>query len=119
MGEILMQKFLVLFRAPEAVLAGWAKTDPAIKQPAEAKMRADWGKWMSEHAEMIISTEVGGKTMRITPAGVSYTNNEILFCSYVEAASHEAATRAFEGHPHLQITQASIEVMVVRPTGAM
>ncbi len=44
----------------------WAKTDPAIRQPAEQKMQAAWGQWMSEHAKMIISTEAGGKTKRVT-----------------------------------------------------
>jgi len=35
--------------------------------------------------------------------------------SFVEAHSHEAAAKQFENHPHLQIPQASIEVMEVRP----
>jgi hypothetical protein len=42
-----------------------------------------------------------------------------MLYSFVEADSHEAAAKAFEGHPHLQIPQSSIEVMEVRAmTGA-
>jgi hypothetical protein len=74
---------------------------------------------MADHAEMIISTEAGGKTKRVTASGVSDTRNDIVLCSYVEAQSHEAAAKAFEDHPHLQIPQSSIEVMYVRPMGGM
>ena len=42
-----------------------------------------------------------------------------MLYSFVEAASHEAATKAFENHPHLQIPQSSIEVMEVRSMGGM
>jgi hypothetical protein len=82
-------------------------------------MHAAWGKWMADHAEMIISTEAGGKTKRVTTSGVSDTRNDIALCSYVEAQSHEAAAKAFEDHPHLQIPQSSIEVMYVRPMGGV
>ena len=73
---------------------------------------------MGENAKMIISTQAGGKTKRITESGVSDTKDDIILCSFVEAESHEAA-KAFENHPHLQIPQSSIEVMCVRPMGRM
>jgi hypothetical protein len=113
------KKFLVLYLVPASVMADWAKTDPATKQAEEQKMHAAWGKWMGDHAKMIISTEAGGKTKRVTTSGVSDTRNDIVLCSFVEAQSHEAAAKAFEDHPHLQIPQSSIEVMYVRPMGGM
>jgi hypothetical protein len=113
------QKFLVLYLVPSSVIADWAKTDPATRQPAEQKMQAAWKQWMSEHAKMVISTEAGGRTKRVTASGVSDAKNDIMLCSFVEAESHEAAAKAFENHPHLQIPQASIEVMYVRPMGGM
>ena len=70
---------------------------------------------MSEHANMVIGTEVGGKTKRVTASGVSDIKNDIILCSFVEAESHNAAAKAFENHPHLQIPQSSIEVMSVSP----
>jgi hypothetical protein len=109
------QKFMVLYLIPAAVMDDWAKTDPAIRQPAEQKMREDWGKWMGEHGHMVLSSEAGGKTKRITAQGVSDSRNDIILCASIEASSHEAAAKAFESHPHLQIPQASIEVMAVRP----
>jgi hypothetical protein len=114
-----MKKFLVLYLVPAAVIADWAKTDPEIRRPAEQKMQSEWQKWMSDHAKMIISTEVGGQTMRVTTSGISGTKNDIMLYSFVEAESHEAAAKAFANHPHLQIPQSSIEVMAVRPMGAM
>jgi hypothetical protein len=112
------QKFLVLYLVPSSVVADWSKTDPATRQPAEQKMREEWGKWMGANGKMIICTEAGGKTKRITSNGVSDTKNDIMLCSFVEAETHEAAAKAFENHPHLQIPQSSIEVMSVRPMGA-
>ena len=114
-----LKKFLVLYLVPASVMADWAKTDPATKQAEEQKMHAAWRKWMADHAKMIISTEAGGKTKRVTASGVSDTRNDIVLCSFVEAQSHEAAAKAFEDHPHLQIPQSSIEVMYVRLMGEM
>jgi hypothetical protein len=113
------KKFLVLYLVPASVMADWAKTDPETRKPAEQKMQAEWGKWMSDHGKMIISTEAGGKTKRVTASGVADTKNDIILCSFIEAESHEAAAKAFENHPHLQIPQSSIEVMYVRPMGGM
>jgi hypothetical protein len=119
MTDAAKQKFLVLYLIPASVMAEWTKTDPAIRQVEQQKMQAAWIKWMSEHAKMFISTEAGGKTKRVTASGVSDTKNDIILCSFVEAESHEAAAKAFENHPHLQIPQSSIEVMHVRPMGGM
>jgi hypothetical protein len=68
---------------------------------------------------MIISTDAGGKTKRVTSSGISDTKNDIILYSIVEADSHEEAAKAFENHPHLQIPQSSIEVMEIRPMGGM
>jgi hypothetical protein len=70
-------------------------------------------------ASVIISTEAGGKTKRVTASSVSDTKNDIILCSFVETESHEVAAKAFENHPHLQISHSSIEVMHVRPMGGM
>ena len=85
MADATKQKFLVLYLIPASVMADWAKTDPSTRQAEEQKMQAAWGKWMGEHAEMIISTEAGGKTKRVTASGVSDTKNDIILCSFVEA----------------------------------
>jgi hypothetical protein len=112
------KRFLVLYLTPVAVLADWAKTDPATRQAAEEKMRSDWDRWMSEHAKMITVMESAGKTKEITAAGIVDTKNDVMLYSIVEAGSHEDAAKAFANHPHLGIPRASIQVTEVRPMGA-
>ena len=60
-----------------------------------------------------------GKSKRVTAQGTSDTRNDVMLYGIVEAESHEAAARTFEGHPHLQIPQASIEVMEINPMHGM
>ena len=118
MASATMKKFAVLYLTPPSVIEEWQKTDAAKKKEAEEKMRADWNKWMAEHAKMFISTDAGGKTKKVTSHGVSDTKNDIMLYSIVQAESHDAAAKPFQTHPHLQIPQATVEVMEIRPMGA-
>jgi hypothetical protein len=56
---------------------------------------------------------------RVSQGGVAYAKNDVMLYSFVEAETHEAAAKAFEDHPHLQIPEATIEIMEVRPMGPM
>ena len=47
-----MKKFLVTYLAPASVIAEWKKTDPDTRKAAEEKMRAEWKKWMNDHANI-------------------------------------------------------------------
>jgi hypothetical protein len=109
-----MKKFLVMYLVPPTVIEDWMKTAPDIRKEAEEKMRGEWNEWMASHGKMITDTGAGGKTKLVSPSGVADTRNDVMLYSFVEAESHEAAAAAFENHPHLQIPQASIEVMEVR-----
>lgn len=113
-GEMKM-KFLALYLVPASVIEDWKKTDPTTRTEAEEKMRAEWGRWMAAHASQLSDTMAGGKTKRVTASGLADVKNDIMLYSIVEADSHEAATKIFEGHPHLQIPQSSIEIMEIRP----
>ncbi len=112
-----LKKFIVLYLVPTDVLAGWAKTDPAIKKTEEEKMRAGWQRWMGDHAKIVRITEAAGKTKAVTASGIEDTRNEIMLYSIVEAASHDEAAKAFASHPHLTIPQSSIQVMEIRAMG--
>lgn len=113
------KKFLVMYLVPASVMQEWLKTEASERKAAEEKMKDEWDHWMSAHSAMILSTDVGGKTKRITSSGVSDTKNDIVLYSIIEAESHEAAAKSFEDHPHLQIPESSIEVMEIRPMGGM
>lgn len=115
-----MKKFLVTYLAPASVIDDWKKTDPEKRKEAEQKMQAEWKKWMSDHAQMFVDKGAGvGRTRRVTAQGAAGGRNDIMLYAVVEAESHDAATKAFEGHPHLQIPQSSIEVMEINPMSGM
>jgi len=115
-----MKKFLVTYLAPATVIADWKKTEPAKRKEAEEKMQGEWQKWMSDHTAMFVDKGAGvGKTRRVNAQGASDTKNDIMLYAIVEAESHEAAAKAFEGHPHLQIPQSSIEVMEIHALPGM
>ena len=96
------------------------KTEPAKRKDAEVKMQTEWKKWMSDHTKMFADVGAGvGRTKLVTDQGISETKNDIMLYSVVEADSHEAAAKSFEGHPHLQIPQSSIEVMEIHPLPGM
>ena len=110
-----MKKFLITYLAPVSVVDEWKKTAPEKRKQAEEKMQADWKKWMNDHAKMFEESAGVGKTKRVTGQGLSDTRNDIMLYAIVEAESHDAAARAFEGHPHFGIPQASIDVMPLSP----
>ena len=115
-----MKRYLVTYLAPASVIDDWKKTEPEKRKQAEEKMQGDWKKWMSDHAKMFVDKGAGvGKTKRVTAQGTSDTRNDIMLYAVVEADSHNAAAKTFEGHPHLQIPQSSIEVMEINPLSGM
>jgi hypothetical protein len=115
-----MKKFLVTYLAPSSVIDDWKKTEPTQRKQAEEKMQGEWKKWMSDHGKMFADPGAGvGKTKRITGQGAADSRNDIMLYSVVQAESHDAAAKTFEGHPHLQIPQSSIEVMEINPLSGM
>jgi hypothetical protein len=119
MSDTSVKKFMVFFSIPLATMAEWQKTDPQVRAAAEATMMQDWVKWSEAHAKMILSTEVGGKTKNVVRDAVSDTRNDIVLYSLVQGESHDAVAAAYQSHPHLQIPNASIQVMEVKPMGPM
>ena len=114
MSDSKLSKFIVFYLIPSSVMEEWGKTEANARKAAEEKMKAEWQKWMKDHAKVITLTEACGKTKRIMANGASDTKNDICLYSIIEAESHEAAAKVFADHPHLQIPQSSIEVMAVR-----
>lgn len=115
-----MNKFLVMYLAPASVIEEWKKTDPDKRKAAEEEMQGKWKKWMSDHAKVFVDMGAGaGKTKRVTAQGISDTKNDIMLYSIVQAESHEAAAKIFEGHPHFGIPQSSIEIMAINPLHGM
>lgn len=108
------KKFLVTFSIPLATMTNWAKTDADIRAVAEKEMSAAWDKWSAEHANMLLTTEVAGKTKNVTANVVEDTRNDFVICSTVSGESHEAVANTFKDHPHLGIPTASIQIMELK-----
>ena len=71
--------------------------------------------WVERHREAIVT--LGGplgRTKRIAPEGTRDISNELSAFIVVRAASHEAAARLFEQHPHFaNFPGDAVEVMAV------
>ena len=106
-----MQKFIVLYKVPVAMLEEWMKKPEAERKTEEEKMKTEWGAWMKEHGSALKETAGAGKTKRVTKEGVVDTKNDIMLFSLVEGESHEAVAEMFKDHPHFGIPESSIEVM--------
>lgn len=97
-----------------------AEWDALTEEARSARQRegmAGWNAWVEKHRDAIV--EMGGplgKTKRVSGAGVSDVSNEMAVFSVVRAASHEAAARMFEGHPHFtSFPGEAVEVMPILP----
>jgi len=113
-----MDKFLVLYRAPISVVDEWMKKPEQERKPEETKMMDAWKKWMSVNASKITDKGAGaGKPKIVSSSGVKDARNDIMMYQIVEANSATEAAKMFEGHPHLGIPQATIEVMPLKAMG--
>jgi hypothetical protein len=110
-----MNKFLVLYKAPNAVVDEWMKKPEAERKPEETKMMDDWNKWMSANASNVTDKGGGaGKPKIVSATGVKDSRNDIMMYQIVQASSADEAAKIFVGHPHFGIPQATIEVMPLR-----
>ena len=107
-----MKKFMVLYMAPAAEFGKlMANANPEDMK----KSMSDWRAWMEKHKESFIDGGAPlGKTKRVTAEGVTDVKNDIGGYSIIQAESHEAATKLFQGQPHFSIPGSWIEVMEIR-----
>ena len=117
MAETSAKRFMVFFSIPLETMTQWKQVDVQEREASEKKMMQDWTTWSTAHAEMILSTGVGGKTKNVAASGVSDTRNDIVLYSIAQGESHEAVAEAYQSHPHLQIPNSSIQVMEIKPMG--
>jgi hypothetical protein len=111
-----MKEYMALYLAPASAVE-------QVKKSTHEQMKAGmdaWMKWAEKNKKAI--TKLGaplGKTKRVTGEGISATKNELTGYSIVQAESHKSAAKLFEGHPHLHMSGASIEVIEVMPSPGM
>jgi len=111
--------FLAVFLGGKsnAKMAEWNALPEAERNARQQQGMAAWKAWAEKHHAAIV--EMGGplgKTKKVDPKGVADISNPLTAITVVRAASHEAAAKMFEGHPHFSIFPGeAIEIMPVLP----
>lgn len=114
-----MQKFLAIYTGTAGAFekAQWNEQDAQTrKKREEAGMKA-WMDWGVKHAKAIVDQGSPlGRTKRAGPDGIIDTTNGIAGYVIVQAESHEAAAKMFEGHPHFTFFPGdAVEIMPFMP----
>jgi hypothetical protein len=111
--------FLAVFLGSKASakMAAWLALPEAERRAREQQGIAAWKAWVEQHKAALV--ELGGplgKTKRVDSSGIADISNEMGAFTVVRAASHEAAAKMFENHPHFAIFPGErVEIMPVLP----
>ena len=97
--------------------AAWNALSEAERKAKEKEGMAAWKAWVEKHQAAIVT--MGGplgKTKRADLTGIADITNLLTAFTVVRAASHEAAAKMFEDHPHFAIFPGeAVEIMPVLP----
>jgi hypothetical protein len=103
-----------------AKMAAWNALSEAERKAKEMEGITAWKAWVTKHQASL--AEMGGplgKTKKVGSGGISDVSNELGAFTVVRAASHEAAAKMFENHPHFAIFPGeAVEIMPVLPIPA-
>ena len=103
-----------------AKFAAWNALSETDRKAKEMEGIAAWKAWVTKHQASL--AEMGGplgKTKQVGPRGIADISNAMGAFTVVRAASHEAAAKMFENHPHFAIFPGeAVEIMPVLPIPA-
>jgi hypothetical protein len=95
----------------------WNALSEADRNARGARGMAAWKSWVEKHQGAIVA--MGGplgKTKKVDSQGIADVTNAMGAFTVVRAASHEAAAKMFEDHPHFSIFPGeAVEIMPVLP----
>jgi hypothetical protein len=101
-------------------MAAWMALPEAERRAKEQQGIAAWKAWVEKHQAAIL--EMGGplgKTKQVDAGGIADISNELGAFTVVRAASHEAAAKMFENHPHFTFFPGErVEIMPILPIPA-
>lgn len=118
-----MKKFLAVLTGSTAAQerSGWNALSDTERSDRQQKGIAAWGAWMEKNKAAVV--EGGsplGTTKRTGLNGVTDIKNNLAAFLIVQAESHEAAAKLFEGHPHFTIFPGeAVEIMECLPIPGM
>ncbi|HZR76581.1 hypothetical protein [Bradyrhizobium sp.] len=97
--------------------AAWNALSETDRKAAEMRGMAAWKAWVDKRQASLV--QMGGplgKTKKVDSKGISDITNAMGAFTVVRAASHEAAAKMFEDHPHFSIFPGeAVEIMPVLP----
>ena len=97
--------------------AAWNALPEGERRAREQQGMAAWHAWVDKHQGAIVA--MGGplgKTKKVDQGGIADIANQMGAFTVVRAASHEAAAKMFEAHPHFAIFPGeAVEIMPVLP----
>jgi hypothetical protein len=102
-----MTKFVVLYNAPQSAQSQMAESSP---EAAQEGMKA-WMEWATRAGDGIV--DMGnplGTGKEVTTAGTTDTNSQVGGYGILQADDMDGALALLEGHPHLMMPGASIQV---------
>ena len=109
-----MSKFMILYRAQASARDQLANATP---EQVEAGMEA-WRAWATKVGYAI--TDLGSPLAHTTHVGPGPASSDgVSGYSILEAGSADEVETLLDGHPHLTMPGASIEVLEVIPMGAI
>lgn len=117
-----MKKFVAIYIGTASALerSQWGQLSETERNEREKNGIAAWMAWGRKHADAILDQGAPlGKTKRAAPEGLTDIKNVMTGYVIIQAESHEAAAKLFEGHPHFTIFPGdSVEIMECLPLPA-
>ena len=112
-----MKKFIVLYHAAEEAAK---KMTSATPEEMKAGM-APWMEWAKRCGSNLVDFGTPlGNGKKVTKAGTSPSNKEVIGYSILQANSMDEAVEMLKGHPHLDwVDSCEIEVHESLPTPGM
>jgi hypothetical protein len=93
----------------------WSAMSEGERRAKEREGMAAWQAWATRHQADIVA--MGGPlstTKRVSGRGTEDISNELSAFTVVRAASHEAAAKMFENHPHFSVFPGeAVEIMPI------
>jgi hypothetical protein len=118
-----MKQFLAIYTGTTSAQerSGWDKLSEAERNTRMKEGMDAWMAWGEKHRRVIVQQGSPlGKTKRTGLNGVTDIKNAMTGWVLVEAESHDAAAKMFEGHPHFTIFPGdSVEIMECLPIPTM
>jgi hypothetical protein len=117
-----MKKFMAIYTGSAASesRAEWDRLDEQERSRRQATGMKAWRDWRAAHQAAIVDSGGPlGRTKRASRQGIADIRNNMAAYVIVQAESHEAAARLFEGHPHFAIFPGdAVEIMECLPVPA-